>query len=65
MPVSISTVKSPEASEAEGGRPLRSWMALRLVRSLVVEQCQPVADAESVSACLPTCLRWPDVAIGD
>ena len=46
MPVSISTVKSPEASEAEGRRPLRSWMSLRLARSSSSSSVQAVADAE-------------------
>ena len=41
-------MKSPEASEAEGRRPLRSWMSLYVRQDFIVEQVQAVADAEVV-----------------
>ena len=48
MPVSISTVKSPEASEGEGAQAVAELDVVQVRQQLIVEQGQPVADAEVV-----------------
>jgi len=46
VPVSISTVKSPEASVLDGARPLRSWMSFRLATISSSSSCRRFADAQ-------------------
>ena len=61
-------MKSPESKEAEGGKPLRSWDTLQVLKYLLVEQAQPIAGPHiafrKAEGSLSTCRIARDCELG-